>query len=159
MTCGWKTIIKIKMVINIVYPGLQTVSEFFGPATNTCNRGLDNTSFKLHHKVLIIRGIGFRAELVGHCNTMDLRGSRYLVIRAGHSSLSCISLPLYLGVKIIKKYRKLVIYGALSLISVFARAAYMLRPPSVYTGRGIRPKGSLIRKKIGKKDVRKGRFF
>lgn len=85
---------------------------------------------------------------------------RYILIRAGHSVPSYIPIPNGLGVRVSKKDRKLSLYGSsVDQVSVFARSIFMLRPPSVYTGRGIRLKGLKPRRKLGKKDVRKGRYY
>jgi ribosomal protein L6P/L9E len=83
-----------------------------------------------------------------------------LSLRVGHSFHLYIPIPNFIGVKITKKDRKLIIYGFFkSQVANFTRYIYSFRPPSVYTGRGIRYKKVSPRRKLGKKDIRKGRFF
>ena len=110
-------------------------------------------------KTFMIRGIGFQADVIdNHENSNEFPYSRYLVLRVGHSFLIYKSIPNYIGVKVSKKDRKVVIYGAnKELASNFAKEIFKLRPPSVYTGRGIRIKKGLHRRKLGKKDIRKGK--
>jgi len=117
----------------------------------------------------IIRGIGYRAQLLVNnwnfenykdINTNEFPNTRYLSIRAGYSFHLCLPIPNYLGVLISKKERKLTIYGSdKSQVSVYSNMVFKIRPPSVYTGRGIRFKKFLHKRKVGKKDVRKGRYF
>lgn len=117
-----------------------------------------------YKQTFIIRGIGYRANLIENdlVNTIskEFPYSRYLLVRAGHSAVAFHAIPDYIGIKTIKKDRKLTIYGpSKSQVFAFAQVIYNLRPPSVYTGRGIRYKKGVHRRKAGKKDVRKGRFF
>lgn len=110
-------------------------------------------------KTFMIRGIGFQADVIDNRkNSNEFPYSRYLVLRVGHSFLIYKSIPNYVGVKVSKKDRKVVIYGAnKEQVSNFAKEIFKLRPPSVYTGRGIRIKKGLHRRKLGKKDIRKGK--
>jgi len=110
-------------------------------------------------KTFMIRGIGFQADVIdNYTNSNEFPYSRYLLLRVGHSFLIYKSIPNYIGVKVSKKDRKLVIYGAnKEQVSNFAKEIFKLRPPSVYTGRGIRIKKGLHRRKLGKKDIRKGK--
>lgn len=152
---------------------------------------------KFFRVVFIIRGIGYRSQLVrsshlsitpptrpeivlssdkssleGHLvccgllqnqNTfsdLEFAYQKYLSVRVGYSYNLYIPVPDFIGVKISKKDRKLVIYGPhKQFIADFSSFIYNLRPPSVYTGRGIRFKKIIHRRKLGKKDIRKGRFF
>jgi len=85
---------------------------------------------------------------------------RYLIVRVGYSYMTYLPIPDFVGILVSKKDRKLVVYSqSKSLASVFAQSVFNLRKPSVYTGRGIRLKKFSHRRKIGKKDVRKGRVF
>jgi ribosomal protein L6P/L9E len=71
-----------------------------------------------------------------------------------------VPIPNQIGVRVLKKDRKLIIYGASKvLVADFARKLYNYHRPSVYTGRGVRYKKGVVRRKLGKKDVRKGRRF
>lgn len=110
-------------------------------------------------KTFVIRGIGFQADTIDNSNICDeFPGSRYLLLRVGHSFLVYKNIPNYIGVKVSKKDRKIVIYGSnKELLSNFSKEVFKSRTPSVYTGRGIRIKKGLHRRKLGKKDIRKGK--
>lgn len=110
-------------------------------------------------KTFIIRGIGFQADIIDNVsNSTEFSSKRYLLLRVGHSFLIYKSVPNYIGVKVSKKDRKVVIYGVnKEQVSNFSSEIFKLRPPSVYTGRGIRIKKGLHRRKLGKKDIRKGK--
>lgn len=111
-------------------------------------------------KIFIIRGIGYQASVIENdvANLVEFPYNRYLSLRVGHSFLVYKPIPNYIGVKVSKKDRKLVIYGAVKeQVANFAKVIFKLRPPSVYTGRGIRIKKGMHRRKLGKKDIRKGK--
>ena len=110
-------------------------------------------------KTFMIRGIGFQTDVIdNYANSNEFPYSRYLLLRVGHSFLIYKSIPNYIGVKVSKKDRKLVIYGAnKEQVSNFAKEIFKSRPPSIYTGRGIRIKKGSHRRKLGKKDIRKGK--
>jgi len=113
--------------------------------------------------VLIIRGIGYRANLLENSNKSlheDFDYKRYLCIRVGHSFNLYKAIPEYIGVKVVKKDRKLIIYGPdKNKVMSYINSIYVLRSPSVYTGRGIRKKGYRHIRKLGKKDLKKGKTF
>lgn len=123
--------------------------------------GLTNS----YSRALIIRGIGFRANIINNLTEnigvdLEFPYSRYILVRAGHSHIVYLPLPDFLGIRTLKKDRKVVVYSVDKVLSsLFIKKIYNLRPPSVYTGRGIRIKKVRVRRKMGKKDVRKGRFF
>jgi len=110
-------------------------------------------------KTFMIRGIGFQADIIDNAkHSTEFPYSRYLLLRVGHSFLVNKSIPNYIGIKVSKKDRKVVVYGAnKDQVSNYAKEIFKLRPPSVYTGRGIRIKKGLHRRKLGKKDIRKGK--
>lgn len=111
-------------------------------------------------KTFVIRGIGYQADVIENeqLTSVEFPYNRYLSLRVGHSFLVYKPIPNYIGVKVSHKDRKLVIYGAnKEQVSNFAKVVFKLRPPSVYTGRGIRIKKGLHRRKLGKKDIRKGK--
>lgn len=109
-------------------------------------------------KTFIIRGIGYQADIIEEMATSEFPFSRYLSLRIGHSFLIYKPVPNYIGIKIAKKDRKLIIYGSnKEQVANFSKAVFMLRTPSVYTGRGIRIKKGQHRRKLGKKDIRKGK--
>lgn len=110
-------------------------------------------------KVFMIRGIGYQADIIeGVTISPEFAHNRYLSLRVGHSFLIFKPIPNYIGVMVHKKDRKLVIYGAnKEQVSNFSKLIFKLRTPSVYTGRGIRIKKGLHRRKLGKKDIRKGK--
>jgi ribosomal protein L6P/L9E len=112
--------------------------------------------------VLIIRGIGYRAILLENSQNgaPEFPYQSYLSVRVGHSFNVYKPIPNLIGIKVLKKDRKLVIYGSnKQQVSDYADLICNLKPPSVYTGRGIRIKKMIHRRKLGKKDIRKGRFF
>jgi len=131
------------------------------------------TNSLIHSKSYIIRGIGYRVQVVdnnwlfnGNSNEIkqtvanEFPQERYLLVRVGYSYTLCLPIPNFVGVLVSKKDRKLTIYSQSKVLtSVFSQAIFKLRSPSVYTGRGIRLKKFAHRRKVGKKDVRKGRFF
>jgi large subunit ribosomal protein L6 len=112
-------------------------------------------------KVLIIRGIGYRASIMENLEEFsELPFQKYLSVRVGHSFYLYKPIPDTIGLKILKKDRKLVLYSQdKELVGNFMQHVFNLRPPSVYTGRGIRIKKKVHLRKLGKKDVKKGRAF
>lgn len=113
-------------------------------------------------KTFIIRGIGYQADIVENSLTgtevKEFPYSRYLSLRVGHSYHLYIPVPDFVGIKVSHKDRKLTIYGAnKEQVANFAKNIFKLRLPSVYTGRGIRIKKGMHRRKLGKKDIRKGK--
>jgi ribosomal protein L6P/L9E len=116
---------------------------------------------------VIIRGIGYRAfYLQNDFSTRVFRGlwgfifNSYLVLRAGHTSDVYVGLPAGLTCYIIKKDRKLVfISRSKGYTNYLATALIRYRPPSVYTGRGLRTKKLAVIRKAGKKDKQKGKSF
>lgn len=109
-------------------------------------------------KTFIIRGIGYQTGVVDNIPSKEFPYTRYLILRVGHSFNLYKPIPNYIGVRISHKDRKLVVYGASKeQVSNYARVIFKLRPPSVYTGRGIRIKKGNHRRKLGKKDIRKGK--
>ena len=110
-------------------------------------------------KVFVIRGIGYQADVIeDSCSLPEFSFNRYLSLRVGHSFLIYKAIPNYISVKVHKKERKLIIYGVnKEHVANFSKIIYKLRPPSVYTGRGIRIKKGSHRRKLGKKDIRKGK--
>lgn len=111
-------------------------------------------------KTFIIRGIGFQADIINNFQaSSEFPYNRYLLLRVGHSFLIYKSIPSYIGIKVSKKNRKVVVYGInKEQVANFAKKIFQLRPPSVYTGRGIRIKKGAHRRKLGKKDIRKGKI-
>jgi ribosomal protein L6P/L9E len=133
-------------------------------SSNTNNINKKWGHYSLFSKVMIIRGIGYRAYYISNdlCinNDQEFLYSKYLLIRAGHTSDLYIGLPKTISIKISKKDRKLVIYGPSKiLVSAIHKKIVTYRKPSVYTGRGIRTKGSKPIRKAGKKDKQKGKAY
>lgn len=134
---------------------------------------MTTTNSLIHSKSYIIRGIGYRAQVVDNNwllngNSSEIKQTsanefpqeRYLLVRIGYSYTLYLPIPNFVGVLVSKKDRKLTIYSqSKALTSIFSQMIFKLRAPSVYTGRGIRLKKFAHRRKVGKKDVRKGRFF
>lgn len=131
---------------------------------------------------MIIRGIGYRAfyvindyggqgadanlytnaELGNLANVVaaECIYRRFLVIRAGHTTDLYYGIPPGLFVRVLKKDRKLVIFGQSAAgVSYFSKVVSLYRLPSAYTGRGIRYKHIKPIRKAGKKDKQKGKSF
>jgi ribosomal protein L6P/L9E len=113
-------------------------------------------------KSFIIRGIGYQADIIEN-NSKDNKNEffyeRYLSLRVGHSFNLYKPVPNDVGVAVKHKNRKVVVYGYdKNKVSVFSNEIYQSRPPSVYTGRGIRKKGFSHIRKVGKKDGKKGKL-
>jgi large subunit ribosomal protein L6 len=95
-------------------------------------------------RVLIITGVGYRAELRG-----DL-----LVMSLGYSNDVYIGVPEGLAV-IVESNGKVVISGIdKQQVGEFASQVRKLRPPEPYKGKGIRYEDEQIRRKIGKSGVK-----
>lgn len=98
-------------------------------------------------------------ELAQAC-ALELPASRYLSVRAGHTA--DLYIPLGAGIKCLtlKKDRKLTILSADKMLCTnLAKTVHSYRPPSIYTGRGVRLKHVRPVRKAGKKDKQKGRAF
>jgi ribosomal protein L6P/L9E len=113
---------------------------------------------------MIIRGIGYRAYFIINDipfhNNNEYKFSKYLLIRAGHTSDLYLGISNSINVKISKKDRKLVIYShSKEEVSSIYSKIIKYREPSVYTGRGIRTKGKKVIRKAGKKDKQKGKSY
>jgi large subunit ribosomal protein L6 len=111
-------------------------------------------------KVLIIKGIGYQAEVV-ELNSIknEFLYNKYLSLRVGHSFNLYKPIPNFLNIKVLHKDRKIIIEGYnKKSVSNFSKIIFKLRPPSVYTGRGIRIKKGNHKRKLGKKDIKKGKI-
>jgi len=85
---------------------------------------------------------------------------RYLLIRAGHTRDLVVPLHSLVICMSRKKDRKLLITSRdKALASNTARFVHLYRPPSVYTGRGVRVKHKKVIRKAGKKDKQRGKAF
>jgi ribosomal protein L6P/L9E len=86
--------------------------------------------------------------------------NRVLALCMGHAYDQNISMATGTALRQYKKNRKLVFYHSNSeYLRSWAYSIFSYRPPSIYTGRGIRRKKKRPRRKLGKKDARKGRVF
>ena len=144
-------------------------------------------------KILIVRGIGYRAfalknDLFSKINLSptfaenfrpvysgegpstereltevalrELTNTKYLVVRAGHTRDICLPVNKMVSCAVNKKDRKLTIAStSLVLAANLTKIVYNYRPPSVYTGRGVRVKHERPVRKAGKKDKQRGRAF
>src|SRR5688572_13650154 len=112
---------------------------------------------------MIIRGIGYRAYYIINdlnLNDGEFKFSKYLLIRAGHTADLYVGIPDNIFIKINKKDRKLVISGNSKILVTSIHSKIInYRGPSIYTGRGIRTKGSIPVRKAGKKDKQKGKSY
>lgn len=134
----------------------------------------------------IIRGIGYRVfvinndfisptqpTLVHPCFVHSIKDyallnsvpfeipcTRYLVVRAGHTSDLYLPLSPSIFVKAAKKDRKITVYGTSKQeVQNLILYIYNYRQPSAYTGRGVRLKHIKPIRKVGKKDKQKGKAF
>jgi ribosomal protein L6P/L9E len=90
----------------------------------------------------------------------EFYASRYLVLRAGHTRDLCIPLRNVAVYLTAKKDRKFVVASPNAVEALaFAKRVYNYRPPSAYTGRGVRVKHAKPARKAGKKDKQRGRAF
>lgn len=90
----------------------------------------------------------------------DFPYSRYVLVRAGHTR--DLVLPLGIAVQALtsKKDRKLAVSSSNAIVSAnVVKKIFSYRPPSVYTGRGVRIKHEKLARKAGKKDKQKGKAF
>jgi ribosomal protein L6P/L9E len=126
-------------------------------------KDLNNNKFAVYapfYKILMIKGIGYQADII-NCKdvTNEFNFKRYLFLRVGHSFNLYKSIPNYIGIKVLHKDRKILIYGCnKNIVENFSSSVYKLRSPSVYTGRGIRIKKFNHIRKLGKKDIKKGKI-
>jgi hypothetical protein len=82
--------------------------------------------------------------------------TNYLVVRAGHSIDQLIPVDRNIHLKVLKKERKLVVFGWNKVvINNFINKVFNCRRPSVYTGNGIRRKHYTVIRKGGKEKDRK----
>jgi len=112
-------------------------------------------------KVFIIKGIGYQASVIYNNKNLvsEFLSKRYLFMRIGHSFNLYKIIPNYVGIKVLYKDRKVVVYGFnKNIVLNFAKILYNIKPPSVYTGRGIRIKKFNYKRKLGKKDIKKGKI-
>jgi len=102
----------------------------------------------------------FEDDYWAHVLFNEFLDKKYLVLRAGHNVDLIQPIPKKVFVKTKKKDRKLIIFGKnKKIVSNFCKNLYFYRPPSVYTGKGIKYKYAQVVKKAGKKDKQKGKSF
>ena len=90
----------------------------------------------------------------------EFTNSKYLVVRAGHTRDMCLPVRDLIACSVSKKDRKLTIASANKIHAAnLAKEVYSYRPPSAYTGRGVRIKHERPARKAGKKDKQRGRAF
>jgi len=119
------------------------------------------------NKQFNIRGLGYRVRLsdnkiwnIFSIPCYDACYLQFLLMRIGSTIDICQPLQKNIYVKIYKKQRKLVFYGAeKSKLIRFMYEIYKYKKPNIYTGRGIRWKYCKPVIKLGKKDKQKSRFY
>jgi large subunit ribosomal protein L6 len=94
-----------------------------------------------HKKELEIVGIGYRAQL---------QGSK-LVMQLGYSHPVVMEVPQDLKVEVPQPNRIVVSGVDKQKVGQFAANVRAWRPPNVYTGKGVRYAGEVVRQKQGKK--------
>ena len=96
-------------------------------------------------RVLVINGVGYRAEVQG----------KALVLSLGFSTDFGVAIPEGLTVAVEANGQKVVISGRdRQLVGKFASEIRSLRLPEPYKGKGIRYEEEKIRKKVGKTGVK-----
>ncbi|GAB1432093.1 50S ribosomal protein L6 [Spirochaetota bacterium] len=96
-------------------------------------------------KVLIINGVGFKAEIQG----------KLLILSLGYSSDVYVGIPEGISAAIEANNQKIVLSGTdKQLVGQFASEIRRLRKPEPYKGKGIRYETETIRKKVGKTGVK-----
>ena len=102
----------------------------------------------------------YEAQELSQVGNFEFSNSKYLAVRAGHTKDLYLPLRHQISCLTLKKDRKLVIASIDKIAAAnLANSIYLYRPPSVYTGRGVRVKHVNIVRKAGKKDKQKGRAF
>jgi hypothetical protein len=97
---------------------------------------------------------------IGQLLQLGASYSRILLLCMGHAHDAPVALLNSTALRQYKKNRKLVFYNITGdFLHSWVHSIFKYRPPSVYTGRGIRRKKKRQRRKLGKKDARKGRIF
>lgn len=92
--------------------------------------------------------------------TWELISKQYLIVRAGHTRDMCVPIQNILKCNTNKKDRKLTVGSEHTTIAMnLIKKIHDYRPPSPYTGRGVRIKHEKATRKAGKKDKQKGRAF
>ncbi|MEW6549285.1 MAG: 50S ribosomal protein L6 [Spirochaetota bacterium] len=96
-------------------------------------------------RVLVINGVGYRAEVQGNILMMSL----------GFSTDFGVVIPKELSVTIEANGQKVVVVGAdRAVVGKFASEVRSLRKPEPYKGKGIRYEEEKIRRKVGKTGVK-----
>jgi large subunit ribosomal protein L6 len=96
-------------------------------------------------RVLLINGIGYRAEMQG----------KLLVMSLGYSTDFAVAIPEGLTVTTEANNQRVVIAGHdRALVGKFASEVRGLRLPEPYKGKGIRYEDEKVRKKVGKTGVK-----
>ena len=90
----------------------------------------------------------------------DITYRKFLIIRAGNTLDRVIPLPKFVFIKGNKKERKIIIYGPSKIIiRNMARLVYTMRPPSLYTGRGVKFKRFKVKRRKIRKTRAGGRMY
>jgi ribosomal protein L6P/L9E len=142
---------------NLIYKPTENLNIYVNNKSTNNFKFVTSSPF---YKVLIIKGIGYQADII-NCTSInnEFIFKKYLFLRVGHSFNLYKSVPNYIGVKVLHKDRKILVYGFnKNLVENFSNSLYKLRMPSVYTGRGIRIKKFNHIRKLGKKDIKKGKI-
>ena len=112
-------------------------------------------------KSFIIRGIGYQSDIFEntYVGFNEFTFKKYILLRVGHSFQLYYPIPDAINLKIKYKTRKITLYSSnKGQIFNFSKFICQAREPNVYTGRGIRIKKIVYRRKIGKKEGKKGKL-
>ena len=116
----------------------KALTGTFASHTKNMLKGVE-TPYK---KVLILEGVGYRAELKG----------QELVFTVGLSHL--VKLPIPEGVKATAEKNTITLESPdKEVVGQFAANVRAVKPPEPYLGKGFRYEGEIIRRKQGKKAV------
>jgi len=95
-------------------------------------------------RVLIINGVGYRAEVKGNILVMNL----------GYSTEVYVGIPDGVTVTVEQNVRMILTSINKELVGEFAAEVRSLRPPEPYKGKGIKYEEEHIRRKVGKSGVK-----
>jgi len=122
----------------------KQAKSFHGLYRNLINNMVTGVS-QGFRKVLVINGVGYKAELRGEL----------LILSLGYSTDMFVGIPKGLSVNLEANNQKVVVTGIdKQLVGQFASEVRSLRKPEPYKGKGIRYETEVIRKKVGKSGVK-----
>jgi len=123
--------VKILIIKGIGYKSFYLLTD-----SNNRNKKLISKKLREHNDSMLCENALLAWNLV---KKHEFIFNKYLVIRAGHTTDLVQPIPPNTFIKIKKKERKLIIFGTnKQLVNNLSKKLYEYRPPSAYTGRGIK---------------------